>query len=264
MSTSNFDTIISRVRATTSDANGIYWPKDDLISFINEGQFEYCQKTKTLRAEAPLTSQENNHIYNLPTDCIEADYVERGDGKRIYKTTVEDLDRMFGPMFRRATGDPLYFYHSLDGQKQIRFYPTPTEDQRATWETFDADLGVVTGSEEDGVVDDYDGEAGEIVDGNGAYDTFDFDAGIVTGTINSDGALRVYYYREPREDQYEINDLQALQYYCLHKCYEKEGPFRDLNLSMHYEMKFQERVNEESNRMESGQHANMSVRGYYE
>ncbi len=263
-----FDKIINRVKGITADANNIYWSKDDLISFINEGQEEYCEKTLTLRAEGPLTTRENSQIYNLPTDCHLVDRIEDENGDALTKTTSRDLERMFGNRFRNALGSPSHYYQNLDGIGQIRFYPNPSTDLRATYETFDADLGGnISSDDDDAVAETYDSELGAVIDtdqeDDTAYDTFNFDTGLVTGVLATTGKLRVFYARNPRPDIYEINDLQALQYYALHKCYEKDGPFQDFKKSMHYELKFQERVGEERGRVSSGQHAQISVRGSY-
>ncbi len=265
---SPFNKVIDRVRKITADANGIYWPTSELEDYINEGQEEYCEKTKTLRAEAPLTTRENSQIYNLPVDCYTVTRLERGDGNSIKKSSSTDLMRMFGPKFRNDSGTPEYYYQDLDGELQLRFYPNPSDDLRASYETFDSDLGGIISSDDDlAVAETYDSELGEVVDtdqeDDEAYDTFNFDEGIITGVLNTASKMRAFYIRSPRLDCLEIRDIQALQYYTLHKCYEKDGPYQDVNKSSYYENKFQERINRESTRVESAYHAELSVRGSY-
>lgn len=263
-----FDEILIRVRNTTRDQNYIFWSRPELIDYINEGQDEYCEKTQTLRAEAPLTTRENSQIYNLPSDCYIVDRIEREDGCVIIKTSSRDLQAAYGSTFRTHTGTPTHYYQDLDGQGQLRFYPTPDADLRAGFETFDSDLGGIISSTDDDAVDEtYDSEVGEVVDtdedDDTAYDVFDFDTGVVTGVLATTGKLRVFYSRRPRKDVLEIRDIQALSYYALHKCYEVDGALQDINKSVLYENKFQERVNTECTRVNSAYHAELRVRGQY-
>jgi len=151
---------------------------------------------------------------------------------------------------------------------QLRFYPNPDADLRASYETIDSEFGGITNSDdENAVAQTYDSEFGAVVDTDpddeDGTDTFNYEEGAVTGVIDTADKLRVFYIRKPREGYVEVNDLQALQYYCLHKCYEKDSSFQDLKKSMHYEIKFQERVNEEATRVNSAYHGNLSVRGTY-
>lgn len=263
-----FDTVISRVKGITGDVNFIRWPKSDLISYINEGQEEYCKKTKILRSEGPLTARENSEIYTLPSDCFIVDRIEDGNSYELIKTTSRDLSRMFGNRFRLASGTPKYYYQDLDGQNQLRFHPNPSSDLRASFETIDAEYGaVISSDDDDAVAETYDSEYGAVVDTDEesdiGTDTFDYEEGAVTGVLSTASILRVFYVRYAREDILEIEDIQALQYYALHKCYEKDGPLQNLQSSAYYEGKFMERISEERGRVDSGQHANMSVRGSY-
>jgi hypothetical protein len=287
-----FDKVIERVTRITADLKFNRWSRDELIDYINEGQREYCEKSMNLRAEGPILNRENSEIYTLPNDCYRVDRIERSDGCTIEKTTSRDLERAQGSRYRIARGQPTHYYQDLDGQRQLRFYPVPTENVLSTYRDVDGELGIVTqaGVSEinplivDGVeiVDEndplyiatheslgFDSELGVTVDStepneDGEDDnTFNFDEGAVQAVINGEGKFRVWYVRYPREDIFEIDDLQALQYYALHKCYEKDGPVQNIDTSMLYERRFQERINREIGRVSSGQSANMSSRGYY-
>jgi hypothetical protein len=264
-----YDEVIQKISRITGDVNFIRWSKDELIDYINEGQREYCEKTMILRAEGPLTTRENSEIYNLPEDCFMVDRVERPDGHVIYKTTSRDLLRQYGTKYRHYTGNPESYYQDLDGQKQLRFYPTPTEDMRSVYADFTGELGAVTGNAEPA---DFDSELGLTTDSTLTDDntdegvdsnTFNYEEGVVTGVIDNSGKVRVFYVRYPRVDYLEIDDEQALRNYALHKCYEKDGPQMNPQLSIMYEDKFEERVNREIGRVSSGQHANISTQGYY-
>jgi hypothetical protein len=263
-----FDVIINRVKNTTRDQNLIFWSKPELIDYINEGQEEYCEKTMTLRAEAPLTTRENSQIYNLPVDCYIVDRIEREDGVTLLKTSSRDLESRYGSTFRTSTGTPTHYYQDLDGQGQLRFYPTPETDLRAEYETIDAELGGIISSTDDDAVDEtYSQELGEVVDTDAdddtAYDTFDFENGVVTGVISTEGKFRVFYSRKPRANELEVSDVQALSYYALHKCFEVDGAFQDLNKSIMYENKFQERVNTEATRVYSAYHGQLRTKPAY-
>lgn len=260
-----FDKIINRVKGTTRDHNHIFWTKEELIDFINEGQEEYCERTQTLRAEAPLTTRENSQIYNLPEDCYIVDRIELADGRTILKSSSRDLEAAYGSQFRNAIGTPTHYYQDLDGQGQLRFYPTPDESLLAEYETFDSELGAIISSDDDeAVAETYSAETGSVVDtDDDTYDVFNFDTGIVTGVLSTAEKMRVFYSRRPRKDILEVPDIQALSYYCLHKCYEIDGAFQDINKSAFYENKFMERVNEECGRVNSAYHGNLRVRGQY-
>ena len=126
----------------------------------------------------------------------------------------------------------------------------PLYIDNASPQDFDSELGVTI----DSTLENDDGE-----DTN----SFNYEEGAVTGVLSTEGRFRVWYSRYPREDKLEIDDDQALYNYVLHKCYEKDGPKQNLELSLLYENKFQERVNREIGRVASGQNATMSVRGVY-
>lgn len=290
-----FDDIIQRASRITGDLNFIRWSKDELIDYINEGQREYCEKTMILRAEGPLTTRENSEIYNLPEDCFMVDRVERPDGHIIEKTTSRDLQRAYGTRYRSYTGNPTHYYQDLDGQKQLRFYPIPTDDMRSEYADFDSELGAVIAVDQltieplvvdnvqiydendplyiaDATAATFDSELGvttdstltdDLTDDGTDSNTFNYEEGAVTGVLDTEGKARVFYVRYPRIDYLEIEDLQALRNYVLHKCYEKDGPQMNPQLSLMYENKFQERVNREIGRVSSGQHANISTQGYY-
>lgn len=288
-----FDQIIQRVQRITGDSKFIRWSKDELIDYINEAQREYCEKTMILRAESPLTVRENSEIYTLPDDCFIVDRIERSDGNVIVKTTSRDLQRQFSDRYRRDIGDPEFYYQDLDGQKQLRFYPIPGEDILGEYANFIGELGAVYGIDdvnlEPLVLDNvqifdeesplflanatpipFESEFGVTIDSTleneeGLDDNhFDFEEGAVTGVLVTEGKFRVWYVRYPRIDKREIDDDQAMQYYTLHKVYEKDGPQMNSELSNMYEQRYQERVNRESGRVSSGQHANMSCRGVYD
>lgn len=288
-----FDEIINRVQLITGDSRFIRWSKKELIVYINEGQREYCEKTMTLRAESPLTVRENSEIYNLPDDCFIVDRIERSDGNLLLKTTSRDLQFRFSERYRKVIGEPTHYYQDLDGQKQLRFFPIPGENILAEYVNFIGELGAVIGIDDVDlqplVIDNvqifneedeaflanatpipFESEFGVTVDSTleneeGQDDNhFNFEEGAVTGVLSTEGKFRVWYVRYPREDKREIDDDQALQYYVLHKCYEKDGPQMNPEISGMYEMRYQERINRESGRVSSGQHANMSCRGVYD
>ncbi len=288
-----FDQIIKRVQLITGDSKFIRWSKDELILYINEAQREYCEKTMILRAESPLTVRENSEIYTLPDDCFIVDRIERSDGNVISKTTSRDLQRRFSDRYRKDVGNPEFYYQDLDGQRQLRFYPIPSEDILGEYSNFIGELGAVYGIDDvdlqplvlDGVQifneEDpaylanatpipFESEFGVTIDSTlenefGIDDNhFNFEEGAVTGVLVTEGKFRVWYVRYPREDKREIDDDQAMQYYTLHKLYEKDGPQMNPELSIMYEQRYQERVNREVGRVSSGQHADMSCRGVYD
>jgi len=287
-----FDRVIGKVTRVTGDVNFIRWSKDELIDYINEGQREYCEKTFILRSEGPLTTRENTEIYTLPEDCFNVDRIERHDGCVIQKTTSRDIERQFGPRYRISRGSVTHYYQDLDGQRQLRFFPIPTDQVLSEYLDFTGELGVVVAADsvdfEPIVVDgvqiydesdplyianatpiEFDSELGVTVDSTLENEdgedtnTFNYEEGAVTGVLSTEGKFRVWYSRYPRLGKLEIDDDQALYNYALHKCYEKDGPQQNLELSLLYENKYQERVNREIGRVASGQNAAMSVRGVY-
>jgi hypothetical protein len=260
-----YDKIMKRVRGITTDKNGIFWDDPTLIDYIDEGQEEFCQSTKALKAEAPLTMRENCHIYTLPDDCYLATRVERSDGTPLIKTSSVDLSREFGENFRDAVGEPTHYYQDLDGEMQLRFYPKPSTDPRAAYQEFDQDEGVVVDTgvdetpfdQEEGAVIDYEDNTCE------TYNIFDHEEGGVTSVVVNEDKFIVFYVRNPRPEILEISDIQALQYYALHKCYESDSAFQDFAKSEHFERKFHERIGRERGRVESSYNGNLSVNGSY-
>lgn len=290
-----FDKIITNITRVTGDLNFIRWTKDELIDYINEGQREYCEKSMILRSEGPLTARENSEIYTLPTDCFIVDRIERPDGHVITKTTSTDLLRGEGSRYRHYFGNPTKYYQDLDGQNQLRFFPIPSADMRSVYADFTGELGAIIAADsvtiEPLIIDnvqvydesdplylanatpiEFDSELGVTTDStltdDGEEDgidsnTFNQEEGAVIAVMDNTDKARVFYVRYPKEDILEITDLQALRNYVLHKCYEKDGPQMNPQISLMYEQKFQERVNREIGRVSSGQHANMSVNGIY-
>jgi hypothetical protein len=299
-----FDKVLERVTRITGDLKFTRWSKLELIDYINEGQKEYCEKSMILRAESPLTVRENSEIYTLPDDCFIVDRIERGDGDVVTKTTSRDLGRGYGGRqtrgyngganYRKERGNPIFYYQDLDGQRQLRFYPIPDSSVLSTYRQIDSELGAIIRYETsqqveplivDGVQvvdtenplfistavsEEFDSEVGvtidsEVLEEDGTdVNHFNHEEGAVISVLSTEGAFRIWYVRYPRENIAEINDLQALQYYTLHKCYEKDGPLQNFEVSRLYEGKFRDRLNEEIGRVSSGQHAEMSVRGSYE
>ena len=290
-----FDKIITKVARITGDVNFIRWSKDEVIDYINEGQREYCEKSMILRSEGPLTARENSEIYTLPADCFIVDRIERPDGHVISKTTSRDLLRSKGTRYRQDRGNPTHYYQDLDGQSQLRFFPIPSDDMRSSYADFTGEFGAVISADSVSIdplivdnVQVYDetdplyianatpiefgSELGVTTDStltdDGTDDgvdsnTFNQEAGAVISVIDNTDKARVFYVRYPKDDILEIDDDQALRNYVLHKCYEKDGPQMNPQISLMYEQKFQERVNREIGRVSSGQHANMSVNGIY-
>jgi hypothetical protein len=287
-----FDKIIERVRRILSDTEKVLFSDEELRDYINEAQREFCEKTRILRAEGPLTTQENSKIFNLPDDCFIVDYIARADGHMIVKTSSRDLLNNYGTRFHTCYGNPEFYYQDMDGQKQVRFYPIPTESVLASFQQFDSELGAIIASDSvtiepiivDGVeiydeddplyiaaatAETFDSELGAVVDSSIPdaegldNNNFTSELGAVTAVMSTEGVYQVFYIRYPQENLLEIDDIQAMQYYCLHKCYEKDSPVMNLKISIHNENKFQERVSRETMRVSSAQHASMATRGVY-
>jgi len=287
-----FDEIIKRVRRILSDTEKVLFSDEELRDYINEAQREFCEKSRILRAEGPLTTQENAKIFNLPQDCFIVDYIQRADGHMIKKTSSRDLLNNYGTRFHTYHGNPEYYYQDMDGQKQVRFYPLPDESVLASFQQIDSEFGAIVAADlitlvpliVDGVEvynetdplylaaatpHEFDSEFGAVVDSQILDEegldnnNFTSELGAVTSVLNTEGVYRVFYIRYPQKDLLEIDDVQAMQYYCLHKCYEKDSPVMNLKISIHNENKFQERVSRETMRVSSAQHAEMATRGVY-
>jgi hypothetical protein len=265
-----FDTIIERVRRILADTEKVLFSEEELRDYINEAQREFCEKTRILRAEGPLTTQENSRVFNLPDDCFIVEQIARADGHIIKKTSSRDLLNNYGTKFHTCYGTPEYYYQDWDGQKQVRFYPIPADSVLASFQAIDSEFGaIISAADEAATPHEFDSELGAVADSQIPDDEgldnniFTSEAGAVTSVLNTEGVFKVFYIRYPELNVMEIDDAQALQYYCLHKCHEKDSPVMNVKLSVHYENKFQERVNRESMRVSSAQHANVATRGVY-
>lgn len=144
MSVSAFAHIRKRIREEiTRDLDGDYWDDDLLDGFIDEGQLQYCRRSRSLRKQAPISIRENIEVYHAPEDCYEITRIETADGKLIEPISTGELQDLVGEGtsrdtkanwmstrggvdWREKTGDPVYWYQDLDGRQQFRFYPRPS------------------------------------------------------------------------------------------------------------------------------------------
>lgn len=257
------DKILTRIRNITTDVDGHYWTDTELKLLIDDAQEEYCRETRSLRSEAPLTTRENSEIYNLPLDCYEVLRLERADGHVLKHVTSDHLQRIYGSHFRSCKGEPCYFYQDLDNEDQLRFFPSPSLDIRATFIPFDQEEGALVQVQDDlGADIPFDQEEGAVVDTDGES-IFDQNEGVVSAFLSTDSAYKVFYIRRPQEGVVEIKDQKALAYYVSSECFRKEGPFNDLKRVEYYKQKFEERVIIERQRVNNSFGASHRVQGNY-
>lgn len=296
MSVREFQKIIQQVRRVIDDVDGVRWRDEILVDYINEGQTEFCRETKILKAYAPLTVRENSEIYTLPEDLYETIRIQRSDGIEVYKTTSYDISQGYGMYrgfeswrggvaFNQVVGTPTHYYQDLDGERQLRFWPRPTDDFLAKYQPFDEEEGLTAFvsdindepadfNQEEGVISDsnvlFDVDKDQLTETNngqavtdGAEDftTFNHEEGVMTSILQTTGVFNVWYWRYPRENKLEINDQRALRFYALYRIYEEDSPFQDLQKSEFYNDKFWSRIMVERGRSQTGQGANMRVRG---
>jgi len=260
-----FKDIVNTIRRISTDTDGVMWDNQELTDYLNEGQREFCRLTRTLRAETPLLYRENFEIYTLPNNCYEITRIELADGTVLCKSSSNDLARRFGSRYREATGTPSFYYHDLDGEGQIRFYPKANANLCSQYTAFNTEPGAVSQVQDDlGVNIAFDSEEGVVADyESDEYDMFDFEEGAVTASVSTDSAVRVFYICYPRKDYMEISDELALRYYTLARCLEKDSPLQDLKKSVFYDTKFDHRVNIQRGRMQSAFGAELAVKGHY-
>ena len=84
MAISAFSHIRNRVREEiTRDLDGDYWDDDLLDAFIDEGQLQYCRRSRVLRKQSPIQLRESIESYTAPEDCYEITRIETSDGRLI-------------------------------------------------------------------------------------------------------------------------------------------------------------------------------------
>lgn len=145
MSKPTFEELIAKVRLQLQDAEGNYWTDEEITDYLNEGQLEYCRKTKALRGEAPIVRKINNDTYALPEDCLEVLRIEDDDGNEIPRATSVDLQARRGEFRKRNrqgasdSTNVQFAYSDLDGQGGIRFYPRPASSMQENSVQFSTD-----------------------------------------------------------------------------------------------------------------------------
>ena len=97
---------------------------------LNEGQFEFVERSGILRSRAAIIAKENRTIYNLPGDCIRPIRLEDKNGRQLQAAHSKQLQDRYGNSFRKrdssSTGEPLFYYSDLAGEGQFELYPRPT------------------------------------------------------------------------------------------------------------------------------------------
>jgi len=144
MAISAFSHIRDRVREEiTRDLDGDYWDDDLLDAFIDEGQLQYCRRSRVLREQSPIQLRESIESYTAPEDCYEITRIETADGRLIEPLSTSELQDIAGEGstrdarsnwmstrggvdWREQTGNPQYWYQDLDGRHQFRFWPRPS------------------------------------------------------------------------------------------------------------------------------------------
>ena len=144
MAVSAFAHIRKRIREEiTRDLDGDYWDDDLLDGFIDEGQLQYCRRSRSFRKQAPILLRGDVEAYHAPEDCYEITRIETADGKLIEPISTTELQDIVGEgtsrdsrsnwmstrggvNWREQTGDPQYWYQDLDGRQHFRFYPRPS------------------------------------------------------------------------------------------------------------------------------------------
>lgn len=144
MPVSAFEKIRNRIREEiTRDLDGDYWSDDLLDGFIDEGQLQYCRRSRSLRKQSPIILRENLESYTAPDDCYEITRIETSAGRLIEPISTSELQDIVGEGssrdvksnwmstrggvdWREQAGDPQYWYQDLDGRQHFRFYPRPS------------------------------------------------------------------------------------------------------------------------------------------
>jgi len=123
MAVEAFEDIRRDARIVLQDDDKVYWTDDELDLYINEGQFEFAVKTRSLRTQTPITSRENQEVYTIPDEAIEVIRFEDINGRKLEKTSSSALERSQGVNFRTVVGNPSHVYSDLDGENKFRFFP---------------------------------------------------------------------------------------------------------------------------------------------
>lgn len=125
MAVEAFEDIRRDARKVLQDDDKVYWTDDELDLYINEAQDEFCKKTRSLRAQTPITSRENQEVYTIPDEAIEVIRFEDVNGSVLQKTSSSALRVSDGDNFRTVIGNPSHVYSDLDGENKFRFFPRP-------------------------------------------------------------------------------------------------------------------------------------------
>jgi len=132
-----FDKLRERIRFETQD-DGTYWSDEELDAYINEAQRDFCERTRCLRAEAPITASENLSTFTFPEDLLRLLRATNSDGTPLAIKRYDEVEDIAGGNITDAdnTGTPQYLYVGLDGPEQFRLYPIPESSPVASGTTF--------------------------------------------------------------------------------------------------------------------------------
>lgn len=201
--------IIDRARVTLGDKNGDRYSDSSLLILMNEGQEEFCKRTKILRGISTVPLFEGKEIIDLPEDCWRLTRASYNNAK-LPLLTYGDVDSILSNSntnqyklsykWEDEYGEPRALIYDKNDLGQARIYPIPEAQAEVIPTSY---FGVLAGIDEalaDGSVSTNYGTTSDIVD--------------------AEGILRVYYTRMPEEVNQLSDELSipkmfdiALKYY---------------------------------------------------
>jgi len=256
-----FAPVRQAIRIKLQDTAGIYWTDDELDQYINDAQYDFALRTKTLLKSLPILNLENSEIYNFPEDFMELVRLTDKNGDEIELTNWKWLRNQYGERFHKTTSElPRYAYTDLTPKSKFRMYPTPKPKVLASMTEFDLyssgyiiqDLNniLLLMAQDNGFLVYADGEVfvsdeGIISDIVPDDDTvlFDGEEGAICQVIDTEESCILWYTRKPNADVLEYTYTLPLVYYSVMQAYLKEADMQNFAKAQVFQQLYQTEVN---------------------
>jgi len=247
MASAAFATLRAKVQTQLQDTGGSYWTETEIDQYVNDGQLDYCKRTRCYRKFVRTFAHTDNLYYDFPDDFIAPIRFEDEENIPFAYATGDELARVNGSTYRTTEGTPEAVYSDLDGFGTYRFYPKRSDQAMPDPETLGGTEGPIVymedyepGLGEDGVVVDSDDEMAFTGEEGGGVEFY-------LGDV-----YPLWYAALPPEDELVIDDDAALKWYALWQAYLKDGDQRNLAKAGQAYAYYNDRVAKEQHRRING------------
>lgn len=127
MVSSSFKKLRSEIRTDFRDELGSMFSDEDLDTFLNTAQMEYCLRTGCLSASCEAVTPFGGGALRAPTDFLRPVHFDAPDGTELQEVSWRELGEQYD--FRRTVGDnPRFVCYDFDTWGLYRVYPCTLMD----------------------------------------------------------------------------------------------------------------------------------------